>query len=40
MWYKNYIIPETERQIYLENTQRRVLEDDELADLLREKLFK
>lgn len=34
-WYKNYVMPETERQIYLENTQRRTLSDDELADKLR-----
>ncbi len=33
-WYKNYIMPESERLIYLENTQRRTLPDDELADKL------
>lgn len=37
-WYKNHCIPETERQIYLENTQRRTLSDDELADELDRKL--
>lgn len=38
-WYKNYCIPETERQIYLENTQRRTLSDDELSEELRKKLW-
>lgn len=38
-WYKNYCIPETERQIYLENTQRRTLSDDELAEELKKKLW-
>jgi len=37
-WYKYYIMPETERNIYLENTQRRTLGDDDLAKLLEEKL--
>lgn len=35
-WFKNYVMPETERKIYLENTQRRTLSDDELACKLRE----
>lgn len=35
-WYKNYVMPETERNIYLENTQRRTLCDDELAQRLKE----
>lgn len=39
-WFKNYIMPETERQIYLENTQRRTLTDDELAEKLRAVLSK
>ncbi|HYH02250.1 MAG TPA: glycosyl hydrolase 115 family protein [Bacillota bacterium] len=34
-WYKQYVIPETERRIYLENTQRRTLSDDELAERLK-----
>lgn len=38
-WYKNYCMPETERQIYLENTQRRTLSDDDLSALLKEKLW-
>lgn len=37
-WFKNYVIPETERHIYLENTQRRTLTDDELADKLSKRL--
>lgn len=37
-WYKNHCIPETERQIYLENTQRRTLSDDELTKRLKENL--
>ena len=37
-WFKNNVMPETERQIYLENTQRRTLSDDELAEKLREVL--
>lgn len=32
--YKHFLMPKTERNIYLENTQRRVLSDDELADRL------
>lgn len=34
-WYKNYVMPKTERNIYLENTQRRTLDDDELAEKLK-----
>ncbi|MFC6545090.1 glycosyl hydrolase 115 family protein [Cohnella cellulosilytica] len=30
-WYKQYLMPETEKYIYLENTHRRVLPDEELA---------
>jgi hypothetical protein len=37
-WYKNFVIPETERKIYLENTQRRTLSDDELASCLAKEL--
>ena len=38
-WYKNCCIPETERKIYLENTQRRTLSDDELTDELKKNLW-
>lgn len=34
-WHKNYCMPETERNIYLENTQRRTLSDDELCEALK-----
>ena len=37
LWYKEYIMPETEKYIYLENTHRKTLSDDEIAQLLREK---
>jgi len=37
-WYRRYGLPETERGIMLENTQRRTLSDGELASLLRERL--
>lgn len=37
-WFKNYVMPETERKIYLENTQRQTLSDDALAEKLREVL--
>lgn len=33
-WYKSKIIPKEERNIYLENTQREVFSDDEIADML------
>lgn len=36
-WYKNYLMPETEKYIYLENTHRNPLSDDELARRLKEK---
>lgn len=35
-WYKNYLMPETEKHIYLENTHRNPLSDDELARRLKE----
>lgn len=38
-WYKNHCIPETERQIYLENTQRKTLSDDELTKELNKQLW-
>lgn len=31
LWYKAYLMPETEKHIYLENTHRNPLADDELA---------
>jgi hypothetical protein len=38
-WYKQYVIPQTERRVLLENTQRRTLSDDELATLLQKNLL-
>ncbi|WP_251037388.1 glycosyl hydrolase 115 family protein [Paenibacillus albidus] len=38
LWYKQYLMPETEKHIYLENTHRNPLSDDELALRLSEKL--
>ncbi len=40
LWYKEYIMPETEKYIYLENTHRNPLSDDELARMLQEKFRK
>ncbi|WP_411342504.1 glycosyl hydrolase 115 family protein [Paenibacillus sp. WLX1005] len=37
-WYKQYLMPETEKHIYLENTHRNPLADDELAHRLKEYL--
>lgn len=37
-WYKEYIMPETEKYIYLENTHRNPLSDDELARKLQNKM--
>ncbi|WP_078431177.1 glycosyl hydrolase 115 family protein [Metabacillus halosaccharovorans] len=37
LWYKEYVMPETEKYIYLENTHRKPLSDDELARKLSEK---
>lgn len=37
LWYKEYLMPETEKHIYLENTHRNPLSDDELARRLAEK---
>lgn len=37
LWYKAYLMPETEKHIYLENTHRNPLSDDELAKRLKEK---
>ncbi|MBY0144424.1 glycosyl hydrolase 115 family protein [Neobacillus niacini] len=34
LWYKEYLMPETEKYIYLENTHRNPLSDDELAQKL------
>lgn len=36
-WYKQYLMPETEKYIYLENTHRNPLSDNELAIKLAEK---
>jgi hypothetical protein len=36
-WYKQFLMPETEKYIYLENTHRNPLSDDELAKRLAEK---
>ncbi|OMF32265.1 hypothetical protein BK133_14680 [Paenibacillus sp. FSL H8-0548] len=35
LWYKEYLMPETEKYIYLENTHRNPLSDDELARQLK-----
>jgi hypothetical protein len=35
LWYKEYLMPETEKYIYLENTHRNPLADDELAQQLK-----
>ncbi|WP_026560113.1 hypothetical protein [Bacillus sp. J37] len=37
LWYKEYVMPETEKYIYLEKTHRKPLSDDELARKLSEK---
>lgn len=39
LWYKEYLMPETEKHIYLENTHRNPLSDDELAKRLEGKFF-
>ncbi|CAM3964131.1 glycosyl hydrolase 115 family protein [Saccharibacillus endophyticus] len=39
LWYKQYLMPETEKHIYLENTHREPLTDDDLAARLKERLF-
>ena len=39
LWYKEYIMPENEKKIYLENTHRKPLSDDELALKLKDKLL-
>jgi hypothetical protein len=36
LWYKEYLMPETEKYIYLENTHRNPLSDDDLAKGLKE----
>ncbi len=36
-WYKQFLMPETEKYIYLENTHRNPLSDDELAKRLADK---
>ncbi|WP_245308191.1 glycosyl hydrolase 115 family protein [Halalkalibacter urbisdiaboli] len=37
-WYKEYVMPETEKYIYLENTHREPLTNDELARKLEDRL--
>ncbi|WP_248924081.1 glycosyl hydrolase 115 family protein [Paenibacillus hamazuiensis] len=37
LWYKEYLMPETEKHIYLENTHRKPLSDDDLAARLKMK---
>ncbi|MGQ4667923.1 glycosyl hydrolase 115 family protein [Metabacillus halosaccharovorans] len=39
LWYKEYVMPETEKYIYLENTHRKPLSDDDLARKLSEKFL-
>ncbi|MEC0181549.1 glycosyl hydrolase 115 family protein [Paenibacillus peoriae] len=39
LWYKQYIMPETEKHIYLENTHRKPLSDDELARCMEKELY-
>lgn len=39
LWYKEHLMPETEKHIYLENTHRNPLPDDRLAELLEERLI-
>ena len=40
LWYKEYIMLENEKKIYLENTHRKPLSDDELARRLKVKILK
>ncbi|MDQ0920589.1 hypothetical protein QFZ78_006849 [Paenibacillus sp. V4I5] len=37
LWYKEFLMPETEKHIYLENTHRNPLSDDELAARLKQR---
>jgi len=39
LWYKEFIMPKNEKKIYLENTHRNPLSDDDLARKLMEKLL-
>ncbi|MGG1650238.1 glycosyl hydrolase 115 family protein [Paenibacillus sp. NRS-1780] len=39
LWYKQYVMAETEKHIYLENTHRKPLPDDELARCLEKVLY-
>lgn len=39
LWSKQYLMPETEKYIYLENTHRKPLPDDELARCLEKVLY-
>lgn len=38
-WYKEYLMPETEKHIYLENTHRNPLPDQSLAERLKQKFL-
>ncbi|WP_178075917.1 glycosyl hydrolase 115 family protein [Paenibacillus oralis] len=38
LWYKEFLMPETEKHIYLENTHRNPLPDDELAKRMKDLL--
>ncbi|MDF2645443.1 MAG: hypothetical protein K0Q73_1248 [Paenibacillus sp.] len=37
LWYKEFLMPETEKHIYLETTHRNPLSDDELAARLKQR---
>lgn len=39
LWHKEFLMPESEKQIYLENTHRNPLSDDDLAQRLKVKLL-
>jgi hypothetical protein len=38
-WYKEYLMPESEKKIYLENNHRNPLPDDKLAKRLKVKFL-
>lgn len=39
LWYKEHLMPETEKHIYLENTHWNPLSDEELAKRLEKKFY-
>ncbi len=39
LWYEEYLMPESEKKTYQENTHRKPLADDELAERLGKKFF-